>query len=175
MPVIRGQASVTALASERRQALLDQLKQELAGGQSPNGPVIFEIPLRQSDKKDVLVVWPAFRDLRSEDRTQLILDAYQQPEREQIAQALGVTYEEAMEQQLLPYAVVPMTRAGEADPAELRRAMIREGAIVTPAGKVDLRFPTLAMAENAHRKLSESLPKGYWTLSQSVFMNGGTW
>ena len=41
----------------------------------------------------------------AEDRTRLILDAYGD-DQEKIAQALGVTYEEAIEQQLLPYTIV---------------------------------------------------------------------
>ena len=36
----------------------------------------------------------------------LILDAYKEDEREKIAQVLGKTYEEAMQEQLLPYTIV---------------------------------------------------------------------
>ena len=119
VPVIRGKSSTIALTPSRRNTLLKQLVKELKGLPTANGPLVFEIPLEQSDRIDVLAVWQALEDLRSEDRTELILDAYKGQHRK-IAQALGVTHQEAMEQQLLPYAVVPITRRGEADLADLR-------------------------------------------------------
>ena len=167
MPVIRGPSSVTALSPDRRSALLEQLRNEIASGGTAGGPVIFEIPLEQSDKMDVLVVWPAFEALRSEDCTTLIMDAFAD-KADKIAQALGVTYQEALDQQLLPYAVQPMSRSGEADPAKLREAMVNEGGIGLPGGKVDLRFPTAAMAKEAHHRLCERLPNGYWSIVYEV-------
>jgi hypothetical protein len=97
----------------------------------------------------------------------VILDAYGD-RRNQIAMAMGVTYHEAIKQQVLPYAVVPMNRRGEADPAELRRAMLEEGGIALEGGKVELRFPTLAMAETAHQHLVDLLPGGYWSILEGV-------
>jgi hypothetical protein len=167
MPLIRGQATLRTLTADRRKDLLGLLAKERSGGSDPNGPVIFEIPLEQSDRIDVLVVWDAFEGLRSEDRTGLILEVYKD-EQARIAQALGVTYQEAVEQYLLPYAVIPMTRRGEVDPAELRKAMLAEGAIRLPGDKADLRFPTMAMAEAAHQRLCERLPRGYWSIAQTA-------
>ncbi len=140
---------------------------ELAGRHAEKGPVVFEIPLNDSDRIDVLVVWHEFPEIRSEDRTSLILEAYQNRP-DNIADALGVTYDEAMDQHLLPYAVVPMTRRGEGDKQQERKAMLQEGGIALPQGKVDLRFPTMAMAETARRHLCDRLPQGYWSISQSV-------
>ena len=85
-----------------------------------------------------------------------------------VAQALGVTYAEAMEQQLLPYAVVPMVRRGEFDPATVRQAMLDEGGVSLPGDKVDLRFPSMSMAEAAHRRLCQKLPQGYWSIVQTA-------
>ncbi len=167
MPVIRGTSTATVLTAERRSALVEQLANELSGNRVPNGPVIFEIPLKDSGRIDVLVVWDGFDGLVSEDRTSSILEAYKDQERN-IAQALGVTYHEAMEQQLLPYAVIPMTRRGEADLAALRQAMLEEGAISVSQDKDDLRFPTMAMAEAAHQRLCERLPAGYWSIALTL-------
>jgi hypothetical protein len=167
MPVIRGQSRATALTADHRNALLERLKSELAGKATPDGPLIFEIPLEYSDSIDILVVWQAFEGIRSEDRSGLILEAYNE-QQGRIAQALGVTYEEAMEQQLLPYAVVPMVRPGDGDPAELREAMLAEGGIRRPGERVDLRFPTMAMAQAAQQRLCERLPGGYWSISQTI-------
>lgn len=165
MPVIRGQANVNVLGAERRAELAQQLRQELVGHRVADGPVIYEIPLDRSNKLDVVVVWDAFESLASEDRSSIITDAYGD-EQAKISLALGVTYEEALEQHVLPYAVVPMTRA-EADPDELRRAMLEEGAFTARQGIVDLRFPTMAMAEEARRRLCDKLPSGYWSIVQS--------
>jgi hypothetical protein len=129
--------------------------------------VIFEIPLEQQDRMDVLVVWDAWTDLRSEDRSSIILDAYQD-QQQAIAQALGVTYQEAIEQQVLPYAVLPMTRDGEIDPEAMKKAMLAEGGFLLDNGKIDLRFPTMAMAQVAHQRLCDRLPKGYWSIVQVV-------
>ena len=43
--------------------------------------------------------------------------------------------------------------------------MLEEGGIALNGGKIDLRFPTLAMAEAAHQRLCERLPLGDWTMS----------
>lgn len=165
MPVIRGKAMVKVLSAKRRAELLHQLKQELAGETVVNGPVIYEIPLDRSNKLDVVVVWNAFDSLASEDRSRLIEEAY--GDQTVISLALGVTYEEALEQQVLPYAIVPMAREGEADPDDLRRAMLEEGAFAGRQEGADLRFPTIGMAEEVLRRLCDRLPNGYWSIVRS--------
>jgi hypothetical protein len=167
MPVIRGEAVVSVITAEQRKNVVDQLARELSGETTPNGPVIFEIPFEPPHKFDVLVVWDAWAPFSSEDRSSIILGAYKE-QSPRIAQALGVTYQEAIEQQVLPYVVVPMVRHGEIDPEELKRAMIAEGGLILANGKVELRFPTMALAEQAHRRLSDRLPKGYWSIVQTV-------
>jgi hypothetical protein len=147
--------------------MLRRLEDELGGPSTPDGPVIFEIPLKQADRIDVLAVWQAFERLESEDRSRLILDAYGD-RRAQIAQALGVTPREAEEQQLLPYAVVPITRRGDADEEPLKQAMLAEGGIRRDGGAVELRLPTMAMAEDVHRRLRDRFPQGYWSIVQTV-------
>ncbi|HZW35188.1 MAG TPA: hypothetical protein VFF52_30985 [Isosphaeraceae bacterium] len=167
MPVIRGRSTATAVTPERRAQLRERLTRERSGPGTPEGPLIFEIPLEQSDQVDVIVVWNEFQGVRVEDRDRVILDAYQD-RRDQIAMAMGVTYQEAIDQHVLPYAVIPMAHRGEVDLADLRKAMLEEGGIALDDGKVDLRFPTLAMAEAAHHRLCERLPQGYWSISQTV-------
>ncbi len=167
MPVIRGQTHARVVSAADRQKVAEQLANELGGEQTPNGPVIFEIPLEQNDKIDVLVVWDAWRPFNSTDRSQMILKAYE-GKKLQIAQALGVTYEEAIEQQVLPYSVSPLIRHGEIDDEVVKKAMLAEGGFALENGKVDLRFPTIFLAEQAHRKLADALPKGYWSVVQTV-------
>jgi hypothetical protein len=167
MPVIRGISKSASLTSERRKVLRDELIDELTGKSSTDGPLIFEIPLEQSDKIDVIVVWNAFDGVRAEDSTGLILDAYSDRKVE-ISLAMGVTYHEAVAQHLLPYTVVPMMKRGQVEPAALNKAMMEEGGVALSNGKVELRFPTMAMAEEAHQRLSERLPEGYWSILETI-------
>jgi hypothetical protein len=151
-----------------RESLLEKLKGEIEGRSTVGGPVIFEIP-EGTDTVDVLVVWENkdWAELRSEDRASLILDAYGD-RRQRIAQALGVTPEEAVQEQFLPYAVVS---AFEQNPkfaslacggnqseiekllADIRDAKRSMGGIVLPHGKIELRFPTRAMADSTYAAL----------------------
>ena len=171
MPVFQGEPFAPVFTAEQRMSVLEQLARELAED-TVNGPVIFEIPFQPPDKFDVLVVWDAWEPFSSEDRGNIILDAYKDRKPStNIAQALGVTHQEAIEQQVLPYTVIPMVRQGEVEPEVLKRAMIAEGGIALANGKVDLRFPTMAFAEKAHRRLSDKLPKGYWSIIQTVASN----
>jgi hypothetical protein len=167
MPVIRGESKKSILTEPLRKELLEQLRNELSGKRAGGGPLIFEIPLEQTDRIDVLVVWDAFEDLRSEERAKLILDSYGD-DALRIAQILGVTYQEALDEHLLPYVVRPQARQGRAVAADIRQAMLDEGGIALPGGKVDLRFPTAAMAEAAHARLYKRLPKSSWSIAQTA-------
>lgn len=170
MPVIRGRAHVSVITAEQRQSVAQQLALELTGVPTPSGPVIFEIPFEPQDRIDVLVVWDAWQPFSSTERSDMILAAYNGSQA-QIAQALGVTYQEAIEQQVLPYAVMPMLRRGEIHEEDVKNAMLAEGGVARENGKVDLRFPTMALAEQAHRRLADALPKGYWSIAQTVGYN----
>jgi hypothetical protein len=165
MPVIRGQSHSTSLTTDRREALREELVHELSGKTTSGGPLIFEIPLEQSDKIDVIVVWNAFEGIRAEDRTSLILEAYDD-QSDRISLAMGSTYHEAIEQHLLPYTVIPKTRSGPVNQVELRQAMLEEGGVALSDERVELRFPTLAMAEAAYQRLSERFPSESWSLKE---------
>lgn len=167
MPVIRGKPKIEPLPPERRVELLRQLSKEVSGESKSENLLVFEIPIGDGRRFDVLVVWSAWEQVRSEDRTDLILEVYAN-QKETVAQALGVTFEEAMDQSLLPYAVLPLVRTREADPDDLRRLMLEEGAYPLGNGKIVLRFPTMAMAEAAHKRLCEREPKGHWSIVQSL-------
>lgn len=176
MPVIRGQARGPSLSDDQRNALLQKLGNELAGKSSTTGravfdtPLIFEIPLERLDgtldRIDVLVVWDAFRSLRSEERTGLILDAYGNRE-DSISQAVGVTHDEMMDQALLPYRMMHIERPGEVDPNEINNAMLDEGGFMI-GGNAELLLPTRRMAEAAQERLYERVPNGRWAIGEMV-------
>lgn len=170
MPVIRVDTTpMPTLTSEKRAAVLAKLKNEFSQG-TKDGPIIFEIPLG-TDCFDVLVIWENLDwiKLRPEERSDLIRDAYDHDKREQIAQASGVTYDEAIQQGLLPYTIVSSFEqnakfasqacykdksAIEELMGQIRNAKLANGGIVWPNGKLELRFPTRAMVDAVYAKLS---------------------
>jgi hypothetical protein len=170
MPVIRTKPEPVALSSERHRELVGQLSRELAGKPTRGGPVIFEIPLDQRDEVDVFVVWQAWEGLRWEDRSSVILEAYQGLPTK-VAQPLGVTYDEAVQQGLLPYAIEPNVHRGEkADEGRLRDALLKQGAIELPdrGGTIRLLFPNRRMAESACDDLRKAVPEADWSIVQNV-------
>ena len=167
MPVIRGSSAASTVQAEEKRAIVERLAQELGGASTQDGPVVFEVPLEGSDKMDAVVVWGRWKGMSSTLRSDLILEAYGE-RKESISLPLGVTYQEAIEQHVLPYAVVPMVRDGEANPKALEAAMLKHGGVRLDNGKVALRFPTSRMAEEARRRLCDELPQGYWSLSHST-------
>ena len=173
MPVIRGRSSTRPLMAERRAKLKGRLRRELDGEGAPGGPLIYEIPLKQSDKLDVMVVWDEFEGVSVEDRDEIILDAYRD-RHDRISMAMGVTWREVSEQNLLPYMVISNTEylqhLGEGssvppiDTSELREAKLREGGIERGDGVILLQFPTRVMAEEAQARLAARLPLAGWSV-----------
>jgi hypothetical protein len=132
---------------------------------SPGEPVIFLIPFGGA-RFDVMVVWNKWRDVQPDERTEIISQVYSTPDLEiEIGQAMGVTYDEAMHDHLLPYQIHPCAKEGEADLAALNQAMSDEGAIPLGEGRVDLRFPTGRMADVVCEKLNERKPEGHWVVA----------
>ena len=165
MPVIRGRLIGTKLPDERKTTLLTRLIAEREGKPAPGGPVIFEIPLDQADKLDVMVVWDEWEGIRSEDRTQIIKEVYQD-KADDLALALGVTREEAIEQGVLPYRV--RLRFGpqpEFTEEAFRSARVAVGGFDGPQGAVELRFPTRTTAEEAVEQLKNRLPGSQWVVN----------
>lgn len=188
MPVIRVGDKI-ALPASVHDSLLERLKNEIEGQSTENGPVIFEIPLERHEGEgheiiDVLVVWEEWRGVLSEDRSSLILEAYGD-KREKIAQPLGVTYEEAIQQQLLPYKVASrfevdksflywVCRGPDCKKENIldtvQEAKHSIGGVVLPNDKLELCFPTLAMAESVCNSLlrDERYGKLYWMILPST-------
>jgi len=167
MPVIRGRPKETKIADDQRNDLLRRLFDERKGQSTTGGPSIFEIPLDQSDMLDVMVVWNDWHGVRSEDRTELIKEAYRDHQ-EELALALGVTYEEAIEQGVLPYRV--RQRFGpqpKFDNEQVRSAYLSVGGVERPDGEISLRYPTMSTAQTAVAKLQQLLPGTEWLISHA--------
>jgi hypothetical protein len=169
MPVIKLTATGSVLNDADKAAIISQLTKELEEAPTADGPVIFEIPLSGGDKFDVLVVWEKWKEnnIPTQTRSEMIMAAYGD-KTDKIALPLGVTYQEAMEQNLLPYAVIPMARKNEVPAEQLKASMKKYGAFALPGDKVDLRLPTIELASDIHKKLVDELPKAYWSIAQSL-------
>ncbi|HJT36221.1 MAG TPA: hypothetical protein VJ783_29640 [Pirellulales bacterium] len=156
--------------------LVDQLAVELKNGRESGQPTIYEQEF-PTGKLRVTVVWDAWDHLPLEERTEIILRAYEQAEdrafRERIALASGLMVSEAHAAGMLPVRIITALRHG--DPVTIeqcRQAMIDEGASTLPAGAGDpqLRLATIEDAEAARRRLVKRLPGSdpVWVISQDV-------
>lgn len=168
MPYFKAVSSAP-LNEEQRKELVDELRSQLNDEEPESRPIIFEMPLEGSNKIDVIVVWDSLNNIPYEERDLIVREAYGDTA-QQIAQVSGLTCQEAIEQHWLPYAVRPLLRKDELkDKADkVRREMLEAGGIPLPDGHVDLRFPTMKMAEEAHRKLVDMDAKAYWTLMTEI-------
>jgi hypothetical protein len=172
MPVIRSQPEDS---QKLKAELREQILQELSGGSVPQPPIIYEIPLQPSDTLHVIVVWDKWADVPAQDRADLIMQAYQEfdslhpevnPKAPSITLVMGTTWQEADRLGVLPYVIEPNYRRGEADDRQVLQAMLKQGGVETPSGKVILRFATESAADIALRSLKRELPDARWSLGE---------
>jgi len=124
----------------------------------------------------VTVLWDEWDRLPLEDRTAVILRAYDLAEgrdyRERIALASGLTVPEAYAAGMLPFQIIPALRRGDkVTREECCQAMIEEGASTLLApDKPQLRFATEEEAEAARQRLVQRLPNSdqVWVITQDV-------
>ena len=151
--------------------LADELRSDRESGQ----PVIDEQEF-PTGKLRVTVIWDEWDHLPLEDRTAVILRAYELAEgrgyRDRIALASGLTVPEAYAAGMLPFQIIPALRRGDpVTPEQCRQAMIDQGAsLLFAADKPQLRFATEEEAEAAQRRLVQRLPSSdqVWVITQEV-------
>jgi hypothetical protein len=157
--------------------LAKRLAEELRNNRESGQPLIDEQSF-PTGKRRVTVIWDEWDRLPLEDRTAVILRAYDLVEgrdfRNSIALASGLTVPEAYAAGMLPFQVIPALRKGDPVTAEeCRQAMIGEGAstLLAPE-KPQLRFATEEEAEATRRRLVQRLPKSeqIWVITQDVGM-----
>jgi hypothetical protein len=160
--------------SPKHEKLVKKLVQEFSAT-SPNlQPLILEERITATQSRHVRVIWDAWKDLRDEQRSDVIVEAYQQAEGEeaagQITIAEGVTVPEALALGLLPFKVVPAPKKAEKVPAAAYEEAIAEETRNTLLGvrAKELRYSRLEDAEAARARLAEALPGSSWATVQEV-------
>jgi len=140
-------------------------------GEAQGRPVIFERAIPGTDGFHVIVLWDRWEDLPKAERDFIIYDAYERSAPDiasKLTFVMGVTYDEASAVNLLPYHVIPLRKGSDAvTPAQVREAMLAEGAIQTPSG-LKLWFPTRDLAQGALQRLSKRVPSACWTLEELI-------
>lgn len=156
-------------------ALADQLTEELRSGRVSGQPIIYEQEF-PTDNLRVTVVWDRWERLPLEERTDVILRAYEQAEgpafRGRIALASGLTVPEGHAAGLLPVEIIAaLRRDDEVTFEQCRQAMIDEGASkLFGEEHPRLRFATLQEAEAARQRLIKRLPcsEEVWLVNQDA-------
>ena len=164
MPVIREQFERHLLSDEKRDSLRRRLSEEL--GSTPatgDGPVLFEIPIDGTEHFDAIAVWDAWEGVHAKDRTAIILDAYRAVGRVP-SLAMGVTFEEAKDQGLLPYRVRLLhVQPYDQKPAD-EEIFRHVGGFRQSNGEFLFRYPTEKMAFQAVQELQRAFPGTTWSV-----------
>jgi hypothetical protein len=144
--------------------LVEVIVKALNDDPQPEGPVIFEVSVGDSDFLEVIVVWKLWADLPADVRNRIVMEAYErfagehpgEVSADRLSMILPVTPPQAIDLGLLPYSV-----QSDVDPSEPRfddeiLPLLRQfGAIETESGP-ELRLPTAPMAIDARDRLREA-------------------
>ena len=171
----RKRTGVAHLTPRTNGNLVGRLAEELRSERDSGQPIIYEQAFPNGNLR-VTVVWDDWDRLPLEERTEIILQAYERADgprsRERIALASGLTVPEAYGAGMLPFQIITALRKN--DPVTLeqcRQAMIEEGAssLLAP-DKPQLRFATQEEAEAAIKRLARSLPNSepVWVITQEL-------
>lgn len=159
------------LDPELRSQLVQELCAELKASRGVE-PIILEEILGPSRSRHIQVLWSRWEQVPEEVRTDVILEAYQQAEPDttagDIAVAVGLTPDDALALGLLRFIVVPMWR-GTNDPIsreKYEQAIESERPRTLLGGRArELRYATMADAEDAVRRLESALPGSHWSIA----------
>ena len=142
-------------------ALAPKLAEELQQKRESGQPVIIEQEFGAGTLR-VVVVWDEWDRLPLDERTSVILHAYELAgeDKRQIALASGLTVPEAHASGMLPFRIVTALRKGDAVTEEqCRQALIDEGASRLIPNQLQLRFATHQDAVDSIRRLVSRLPE----------------
>lgn len=152
--------------------LVVELSEELRENHDFGQPVIREDHFPRTGNMRVAVLWDRWEEVPHDVRVDVIRRAYLDVEGQEVvdklALAVGMTYPEAYEAEMLPYEIVPLLRKG--DPVteeECLEAMKAQGAsLLFPGGKPRLLFASKEEADAGLQLLLRHLPRSepVWTI-----------
>jgi len=154
--------------------LIEELAQELKSQRDAGQPRIEEQHFPRTGAIRVTVLWDKWVPVVNEERTTIILAAYERAEgrefRDRIALAIGLTMREARASGLLPFQIIAALRPDDPVTEEdCRKAMIAEGASTLWGEELPrLCFATEEEAEASRLRLAERLPgsKPVWIITR---------
>lgn len=168
------QSALTATSNGLAERLAEELKSNRDYGQ----PLVYEQEYA-TKKTRVTVIWDEWADASLEERSAIILRAYERAEggsaREKIALASGLTVPEATAAGMLPFQVLPGLRP--TDPVnidQVEAAMLEQGASrLNEEDDLQLRFATREEAEACRERLIEKLPESapIWIISRDIHVH----
>lgn len=173
MPRVR--IGVQSAMTAGNAGLAEKLAAELKSDRDFGQPLVYE-QVYSTKKSRVTVIWDLWAEASLEERTAIILKAYEAAEggaaRDKIALASGLTVPEAAAAGMLPYKVIPALR--KSDPVnvdQVKEAMIEQGAsTLDKEGGLQLRFATEKEAKACLDRLVKKLPQSeqIWIISRDM-------
>lgn len=171
----RKKIGVQSALTSTNNRLAVKLSEELKSDRDYGQPLVYEQEYA-TKRTRVTVVWDEWADVPLEDRSAVILQAYELAEgkqaREKIALASGLTIPEATAAGLLPYQVIPALRESDTIQLEdVKPAMIEQGASqLSEEDGLQLRFATREEAEACRKRLIAKVPKSaeIWMISRDI-------
>lgn len=156
--------------SSRHDALVNELKNELASGKRPQ-PAFIEEDYAPTKSRHIYVIWDRWASVPEDERIEVILRAYEEFEgpgsSDNIAIAIGVTGSEAIEIGLLPFVVdYPHSDVAVIDYEAAKKT--ERAATILGANAGELRYPTREEAEAAIERLQNAVPNSNWTVIHEV-------
>jgi hypothetical protein len=155
--------------------LIEQLARELKSDRQSGQPLIYEQEY-STGKMRVTVIWDAWDRMTLDERSSVILRAYELAEgkefRNRIALPSGLTFPEAYAAEVLRYTIIPGLRKDDPVSREqVRQAMLAEGASeMVVENEPVLGFATKEEAEVCRKRLSARLPKSepIWIIAKAI-------
>lgn len=163
MAVIRPSTDKAAQHEILVESLVNELRRERHNGQ----PYVYINNVGQTPSLHVTVVWDEWRDLSSQQRSRIIVDAVERNDpatRGKITIAMGLTGEEARQFGILRYKVqLHLKKPEEGRRPQLETLLRDEGAFDTSEGR-ELLFLTEEQANQAYDRLQDAAPGKHWVL-----------
>jgi hypothetical protein len=154
--------------------LVQELAKELRQPSGRRMPYVLEEEVPATGLRTVTVIWDRWKGVREEDRSDIILGAYEATEgkksADSVAIATGLTPEEALALGYLSYKVEPLHKASDSLTEADYRGALAEEATRTLLGKSskELRYPRAEEAHEAYDRLTKALPGSNWGVVEEL-------